>query len=53
MLSQEERQELILENLELKKILIKIDKFLTECDVQTAAEDREIGRLQQSIRRLV
>ena len=53
MLSQEERQNLIVENLELKEILIKIDKFLTGYNVQTAAEDREIGRLQQSIRRLV
>ena len=53
MLSQEERQNLIVENLKLKEILIKIDKFLTGYNVQTAVEDREISRLQQSIRRLI
>jgi len=37
------------ENDALSEIIDEVEDFLLGCDVQTSAEDREIGRLQQMI----
>ena len=37
------------ENDKLKDVIKQVDNFLRSCDVQTAEEDREIGRLQELI----
>ena len=37
---------------EIFKIIEEVDKFLLNVDVQTAEEDREVGRLQELIRNI-
>ena len=37
------------ENDAMSLIIDEVEDFLLGCDVQTSAEDREIGRLQQMI----
>jgi len=37
------------ENDKLRDVIKQVDNFLRSCDVQTAEEDREIGRLQELI----
>ncbi len=53
MMAQEmyEENKVLQDEIDSLKVLINdIDDFLRECDVQTAEEDREIGKLQERIR---
>ena len=53
MMAQEmyEENKVLQDEIDSLKVLINdIDDFLRECDVQTAEEDRIIGKLQERIR---
>ena len=53
MMAQEmyEENQVLQDEIDSLKVLINdIDDFLRECDVQTAEEDRKIGKLQERIR---